>query len=160
MSYNAGGRTRTRNTRLRRPLLYPLSYTGSPKCPLLYPLSYGCITRNIPQMSTLFTMRDCQEYTLYQLLNRLCIPQMFIERRGNAQNELWHEQHQHCRDWPDCLYQYARYCKANRFSSIGDQAEDTIDPSLQMIRDHRKTIAKLYRRVDWHDNKTEHCYNA
>lgn len=144
MSYNAGDRTRTCNLWFRRPLLYPLSYTSLHRSQVLYPLSYGCITRNIPQMSTLLTMRDCQEYTLYQLLDRLCSPQMFIERRSNAQDELRHEQHQHRRDRAYSLYQYSSYCKADWFPSKGDQTEDTIYSSLQMIRDHCKTIAKLY----------------
>src|SRR6266487_5892363 len=53
MSYNAGDRTRTCNLWFRRPLLYPLSYTSLRKSQSLYPLNYECITRNIPQLSTL-----------------------------------------------------------------------------------------------------------
>ncbi len=82
---------------------------------------------------------------------------MLIERRSNAQNELRHEKHKYGRDRPNNLQQYPRQRQADRFPAKGDQAEDTIDTSLQVIRDQCETIAKLDRGVDRHDDKAERC---
>ncbi len=88
---------------------------------------------------------------LSQPLDRLSMSYVFIQRNGDGECELWHEQDQHGWYRADRLQQYSRQGQPDRLSAEGDQAEDAINAALEMVRYQRESVAELRNHVDWDD---------